>query len=150
MSNNRPTHRVYAVTKTGERNFWNAIGAAWVHSDGWGFNVKLDYRFENGTLIRLGRDGFLPDRISQWLRYENLGNAVPLPAGGYAYHARQDQATTIATLLPGAIDAGVTVRAPWDVIASARRNGSAERLVFTDGRFVSGRMPFNSTQRSSV
>jgi hypothetical protein len=51
MSNNRPTHRVYAVTKTGERNFWNAIGAAWVHSDGWGFNVKLDYLPLNGAEI---------------------------------------------------------------------------------------------------
>jgi hypothetical protein len=43
MSNARPSHIVYAVTKTGERSFWNAIGAAWVHKDGWGFNVKLDY-----------------------------------------------------------------------------------------------------------
>jgi hypothetical protein len=43
MSNIRPSHIVYAVTKTGERSFWNAIGAAWVHADGWGFNVKLDY-----------------------------------------------------------------------------------------------------------
>ena len=31
-SANRPSHVVYAVTKTGERNFWNAIGAAWVHA----------------------------------------------------------------------------------------------------------------------
>jgi len=51
MSNNRPTHRVYAVTKTGERNFWNTIGAAWVHADGWGFNVKLDYLPLNGAEI---------------------------------------------------------------------------------------------------
>jgi hypothetical protein len=67
-----------------------------------------------------------------------------LASGGYGYAARQDQATTIATLLPGAIDAGVTLRAPWDVISSARRSGFAERLVFTDGRFVSGRTPFRS------
>jgi hypothetical protein len=40
---NSPSHRVYAVTKNGERSFWQPIGAAWVHSDGWGFNVKLDY-----------------------------------------------------------------------------------------------------------
>ena len=38
---NRPSHRVYAVTKNGERSFWQPIGAAWVHNDGWGFNVKL-------------------------------------------------------------------------------------------------------------
>jgi hypothetical protein len=42
---------VYAVTKTAERNFWNAIGAAWVHADGWGFNVKLDFLPLNGAEI---------------------------------------------------------------------------------------------------
>jgi hypothetical protein len=35
-TDNRPSHRVYAVTKNGERSFWQPIGAAWVHSDGWG------------------------------------------------------------------------------------------------------------------
>jgi hypothetical protein len=50
-SANRPSHIVYAVTKTDERNFWNAIGAAWVHADGWGFNVKLDYLPLNGAEI---------------------------------------------------------------------------------------------------
>ena len=38
----RPTHRAYAVTKTGEKSFWREIGAAWPHEDGKGFNLKLD------------------------------------------------------------------------------------------------------------
>jgi hypothetical protein len=42
-SSNRPSHRVYAVVKNGERNFWQPIGAAWAHGDGDGFNVKLEY-----------------------------------------------------------------------------------------------------------
>jgi hypothetical protein len=42
-TSNRPSHRVYAVTKNGERSFWQKIGAAWVHADGEGFNLKLDY-----------------------------------------------------------------------------------------------------------
>jgi hypothetical protein len=42
-SNNLPSHRVYAVTKNGERSFWQPIGAAWAHSDGEGFNLKLEY-----------------------------------------------------------------------------------------------------------
>ena len=42
-TSNRPSHRVYAVTKNGERSFWQTIGAAWVHGDGEGFNLKLDY-----------------------------------------------------------------------------------------------------------
>ena len=41
----RPTHRVYAVTKTegSDKGFWTTIGAAWAHQDGKGFSVKLDY-----------------------------------------------------------------------------------------------------------
>jgi hypothetical protein len=42
-SNNRPSHRVYAVTKNGKQNFWQPIGAAWAHQDGEGFNLKLEY-----------------------------------------------------------------------------------------------------------
>ena len=43
-SSNKPSHRVYAVTKrkSGE-NDWTEIGACWSHGDGKGFNLKLDY-----------------------------------------------------------------------------------------------------------
>jgi hypothetical protein len=46
-----PSHRVYAVTKNGERNYWREIGAAWPHADGEGFNLKLDYLPLNGAEI---------------------------------------------------------------------------------------------------
>jgi hypothetical protein len=39
----RPTHRVYAVTKTGESKFWQPIGAMWQHQDEKGFNLRIDY-----------------------------------------------------------------------------------------------------------
>lgn len=39
----RPTHRVYAVTRRGEKNYWLQIGALWAHSDGKGFSQKLEY-----------------------------------------------------------------------------------------------------------
>lgn len=39
----RPTHRVYAVAKRGEKNYWLPIGALWAHSDGKGFSQRLDY-----------------------------------------------------------------------------------------------------------
>jgi hypothetical protein len=39
----RPTHRVYAVVKNGEKKFWQPIGAMWAHGDGKGFNLRLDY-----------------------------------------------------------------------------------------------------------
>jgi hypothetical protein len=106
------------------------------------------YRFDAARLVRIGKDGFLPDRISQWLRYANLENAGPTPSGGYEYAADQNEAAAIATLIPGAVDAGVALRASWEAAASARRSGFAERLVFTDGRFVSGRTPFISTEWS--
>jgi hypothetical protein len=40
---NPPSHRVYAVTKNGEKSYWQPIGALWQHGDGEGFNLKLDY-----------------------------------------------------------------------------------------------------------
>ena len=48
-SPNKPSHRVYAVTKrkSGENN-WTEIGAVWAHGDGKGFNLKLDYLPLNG------------------------------------------------------------------------------------------------------
>jgi hypothetical protein len=53
MSNNsnRPSHRIYAVTKNGERSNWREIGAAWAHRDGEGFNLKLAYLPLNGGEI---------------------------------------------------------------------------------------------------
>ena len=50
---NRPTHRVYAVTKAegADNGFWTTIGAAWAHQDGKGFNVKRDYLPLNGAEI---------------------------------------------------------------------------------------------------
>jgi hypothetical protein len=50
---NRPSHRVYAVTKSGERSFWQPIGAAWTHGDGEGFNLKLDYLPLNGAELKI-------------------------------------------------------------------------------------------------
>ena len=46
-----PSHRVYAVTKDGKQKYWRAIGAAWPHSDGEGFFLKLDYLPLNGAQI---------------------------------------------------------------------------------------------------
>lgn len=39
----RPTHRVYAVTKNGDKSFWQPIGAMWAHADAKGFNLRIDY-----------------------------------------------------------------------------------------------------------
>jgi hypothetical protein len=47
----RPTHRVYAVTKQGEKSFWQPIGALWAHSDGKGFSQRLDYLPLNNAQI---------------------------------------------------------------------------------------------------
>ncbi len=48
---NRPSHRVYAVTRNGERSNWREIGAAWSHKDGEGFSLKLDFLPLNGAEI---------------------------------------------------------------------------------------------------
>jgi hypothetical protein len=47
---NRPTHRLYAVSKGGnDKSQWQEIGAAWQHKDGKGFNLKLNYLPLNGA-----------------------------------------------------------------------------------------------------
>jgi hypothetical protein len=51
IANARPTHRIFAVTKNGNKKFWQPIGALWAHSDGKGFNQKLDYLPLNGAEI---------------------------------------------------------------------------------------------------
>jgi hypothetical protein len=47
----RPTHRVYAVIKSGDKKFWQPIGALWAHQDGQGFSQRLDYLPLNGAQI---------------------------------------------------------------------------------------------------
>jgi hypothetical protein len=60
---NRPTHRVYAVRKTGpETSYWAEIGAAWTNRDGQGFNMKL-------TLLPVGE----ADIVVREIRDEERG-----------------------------------------------------------------------------
>ncbi len=140
-------HDVYVVAGAcPERRFVSRCGAI-VHAHL--AAGKAMYRFEADRLVRLGRDGFLPDRIAKWLRYENLRNAEVLPSGGYAYASGAGQAASIARLMPGAVAVEKTCRPSWDAVASSRRSGYAERLIFTDGRLISGRTPFETTQRSN-
>ena len=52
----RPSHTVYQVIELeGDKNRWNAVGAAWQHADGKGFNIQLD-------LLPLSFDGRLTMR----------------------------------------------------------------------------------------
>ena len=55
---NKPSHRVFAVTKRGDNKRWQEIGAAWPHKDGKGFNLKLDYLPLNGgeLVIRVPKE----------------------------------------------------------------------------------------------
>jgi hypothetical protein len=41
----RPTHRVCAVTKTGDTKLWQPI-AMWAHTNTKGFNLRIDYARE--------------------------------------------------------------------------------------------------------
>ena len=50
----RPTHRIYSVSKSksGKAN-WTEIGAAWPHKDGQGFGLQFMARPLDGTEIVL-------------------------------------------------------------------------------------------------
>jgi hypothetical protein len=54
----RPTHRIYAVTKTGDSKYWQPIGAMWAHADGKGFNQRIDYLplNEHELVVRVAGD----------------------------------------------------------------------------------------------
>ncbi len=52
-NDNKPTHEVSHVTGEGEKAFWTKIGAAWIHKDGDGFNLALNYLplAQNGRIV---------------------------------------------------------------------------------------------------
>jgi hypothetical protein len=39
----KPTHAVYHVRGKGKNAYWTKVGAAWIHDDGEGLNVSLDF-----------------------------------------------------------------------------------------------------------
>jgi hypothetical protein len=57
--NNRPTHRLYSVTRDDAgKTKWDPIGALWPHKDGKGFNLKLVKQPAAGAdlVIRIASD----------------------------------------------------------------------------------------------
>lgn len=55
----KPTHDILHVRGEGDKSYWTKIGAAWVHEDGQGLNLSLDFipAAANGRLvIRVRKD----------------------------------------------------------------------------------------------
>jgi hypothetical protein len=55
---NRPTHRIYSVTKDASgKSDWKDIGAAWPHKDGRGFNLRFTGGLTEGAevIVRVAR-----------------------------------------------------------------------------------------------
>lgn len=73
-TSNKPTHRVYAVTKRGEKSHWQDVGAAWAHKDQKGLSLKLDYLPLNGAEIVLR----VPDPVDV-----TASDATAVNEGGY-------------------------------------------------------------------
>jgi hypothetical protein len=52
MANQQPTYRAYTVVKReGQDDFWLAIGAAFMHQDGDGYNVVLQALPIDGKVV---------------------------------------------------------------------------------------------------
>jgi hypothetical protein len=49
--NNKPTHAIWQVTGEGERARWNRVGAAWLHKDTKGANLKFDSFPLSGRIV---------------------------------------------------------------------------------------------------
>lgn len=51
--NNKPTHAIWQVQGEGEKQRWNRIGAAWLHKDTKGANLKFDsFPLSGRTVLR--------------------------------------------------------------------------------------------------
>ena len=48
---NRPTHTIYQVNGEGEKARWTAVGAAWMHKDAKGANLKFDAFPMSGRVV---------------------------------------------------------------------------------------------------
>ena len=48
---NKPTHAIWQVTGEGERARWNRVGAAWLHKDTKGANLKFDSFPLSGRIV---------------------------------------------------------------------------------------------------
>lgn len=143
----RRDHDVYEVSnQVQERRFLSRTSAIlYAHM----LADRPLYKFVDGALSRQAKDGFIPDRLAGWLRYANIANPSVSIDGGYSYPSQPEQAAKIASLLDGAIDAGVVLRPAIEVVSSVRRSGWAERMIWKDARLSSGRAPFGPADRSS-
>ena len=48
---NRPTHAIWQVTGEGDKQRWNRVGAAWMHKDLKGANMKFDAMPLTGRIV---------------------------------------------------------------------------------------------------
>ena len=49
--NKKPTHAIWQVHGEGEKQRWNRIGAAWLHKDTKGANLKFDSFPLSGRIV---------------------------------------------------------------------------------------------------
>lgn len=45
----KPTHAIYHVRGEGKTAYWTRVGAAWIHDDGAGLSLALDFVPVNDT-----------------------------------------------------------------------------------------------------
>jgi hypothetical protein len=48
---NRPTHAIWQVNGEGDKARWTRVGAAWLHKDGKGTNLKFDAFPMSGRVV---------------------------------------------------------------------------------------------------
>jgi hypothetical protein len=66
MANQQLTHRAYTVIKReGQEDFWLAIGAAFAHQDGTGFNIVLQALPIDGKIVLRQPKDDQPDEPQQ-------------------------------------------------------------------------------------
>jgi hypothetical protein len=140
-------HDIYEVVSGARTRRFLSRAAAIVYAHS--LAKRSLYQAEGNKLTRKAKDGFLPDAVARWLRYANLLNPSFSMEGEYSYPVQHGQSATIAAIIPGAIDAGVTTRPIDEIVCSVRRSGWTERMVWKETGLSAGRAPFGPAARST-
>ena len=74
---NRPTFTAYVITeRTGKKNIWTNIGAAWAHADGEGFTIQTHANPLDGKITLRKPRQDVEDQSEHLATSEDIQNAL--------------------------------------------------------------------------
>lgn len=138
----RRDHDLYVVSRGDDRFTFLSRAAAIVcaHS----LAARPLFRFDGETLLRLGKEGALPDALAADLRYSCASNPeLNTQDGSYRYAADRASAEKIATTLPNIVErqGDFPGRSAAQVVSLAVHSGGRVRPAWKAGRVTTDHSP---------